>query len=164
MEILIVLIFIFFIIGLPMLLFFRWLFGTRLKHHFNSDATRTSSAWIAAILSVPVICILLVVLIIKASTYYPDRKFTRKEWMVNPDERYTLTKKLISSKMLIGKTREEVLRILGEGAQNYESDSTTLYYSIGFIPAFMDTHNFSPSLLYVKLNEGRVTEVSQDHE
>lgn len=162
MEIIGLLFFVMLLVAIPLFFFFRWLFGAHWRHHFESEVTRMVGTWIATIVSIPIVCIAVAILFVKASEYYPDRRFTKEAWMGNADKRYELTKKLISSKMLIGKTREEVVQILGQNTA--DSDTSTMYYSIGFIPLFMDTHNLSPALLYVKFQNNRVIAVSQSHD
>ncbi len=45
--------------------------------------------------------------------YHPESKFDSKKWTENVEGRHEMRKDLIDSKILIGKTKKEVIEILG---------------------------------------------------
>lgn len=43
-----------------------------------------------------------------------SQKFHKKEWILNPDSRYKMINDLMDNDLLIGKTKNEVIKILGK--------------------------------------------------
>jgi hypothetical protein len=73
---------------------------------------------------------------------YPKRDFNKDDWDKYIDARFTMTEFIIDNGILIGKTREEVVDILG--IQEYYVIENNIYYYIGFKPRFI---NIDPYLL-----------------
>ena len=66
--------------------------------------------------------------------YHPESKFNSIEWIENKNDRHHMEKDLIESKLLIGKTKNEVIEILGIPYNNYKPGIDTLQnwnYSMG---------------------------------
>jgi len=57
---------------------------------------------------------------------------------------------------LIGKTKQEVIDILGDDGNKMESN--VWYYNLGFVPRFMA---IDPDVLTIKFDNGKVIEVGQ---
>ena len=74
---------------------------------------------------------------------YPKRDFNKDDWDKYIDARFTMTEFIINNRILIGKTREEVIDILGTPHEYYVRENG-IYYYIGFKPGFV---NIDPYLL-----------------
>lgn len=120
--------------------------------------------WIVSLILTPVVyCITFGIAFYFIFLYYPNRNFDKTEWNNNIKKRYEYTQKIIQNKMLIGKTKQEVLNLLG----NKNIDSTTemisynkdqWYYDIGNVPGL---GNIDPNVLIVQFMGGKVIYVSQ---
>lgn len=66
--------------------------------------------------------------------YHPELKFNSIEWSENKKDRHHMRKDLIESKLLIGKTKNEIVGILGKPENNFKIEMDTLKswnYSMG---------------------------------
>ena len=89
-------------------------------------------------------------------SYYPTSDFDKDEWNSNVEERFIMSEDIIESEILIGKTREEVIQMLGNDfITNNESEIT---YELGHVPGLF---NIDPDYLDIKLENGKVISVNQ---
>jgi hypothetical protein len=104
----------------------------------------------------PIIYFGLVMIWIFSISYYPTDDFNQNEWNTNVEERYKMSEDIIESEMLIGKTRDEVIQILGN---NFSSnDENRISYELGYVPGLF---NIDPDYLDIKLENGIVVSVKQ---
>lgn len=89
-------------------------------------------------------------------SYYPHVKFSKEGWDTKIEVRYTMSKDIKTSNMLIGKTREEVVDILGEDYLLYNDDH--IGYYLGFVPQII---SIDPDILDVYFEDGKVVKVDQ---
>ena len=89
-------------------------------------------------------------------SYHPTHDFDKEKWFANKEKRYELSKNIIDSKMLIGKTKSEVRQILGDESNTDASDYW--YYYLGFRPGFA---NIDPDVLDIEFKDGKVIKVGQ---
>ncbi len=141
---------IFLIFFVPLYLFWRWIFRKT-----ASKPKRIALTLSLAIVTVPAIYFLLVFAWIFTVSYYPNRNFDRKAWMADSDKRYEYTQDLIDSKLLIGKTHEEVEQILG---RNSDTSRRKLKYYIGSKPSIIVD---DPSSLTIHFKNGKVDTVKE---
>src|SRR5690606_3075736 len=97
-------------------------------------------------------------------TYYPSKEFTSEEWQAAgwkveygdniPPTRFLYSNDLVDRGLLIGKTKEEVIELLGE-ADSERGD--TFSYDLGFVPG----HGIDPDFLHVYFEKGVVVKVEQ---
>ena len=87
--------------------------------------------------------------------YYPNRDFDKKAWLTDSDKRYEYTHDLISSKLLIGKSKVEVVQMLGK---TDTTQTNELYYYIGYRPVFT---GIDPSNIEVDFRKGKVNNVEE---
>jgi len=139
------------VIGLPLFLFWRWVFRKTV-----SKVKRLTLTWTLTILSAPLVYVIIGLVWIEGVEYYPNRDFDQKTWKADSDSRYEYTHDLIKSKMLIGKTRPQVLEILGN---NGDTSQTELYYYIGFRP---ELTGIDPSNIVVDFKNGKVDTVIEN--
>lgn len=89
-------------------------------------------------------------------TYYPNIDFDKQKWEENQEKRYKMSKNIIKSEMLIGKTKEEVIELLGEDYHTYDDDH--IAYDLGFVP---ELFNIDPDVLDIYFGNGIVIKVEQ---
>ena len=130
----------------------RWLF----KKFITVDKTRKIATWAATLVATPLIYLGLVMLWLFSISYHPTHDFDKEKWFANKEKRYELSKNIIDSKMLIGKTKSEVRQILGDESNTDASDYW--YYYLGFRPGFA---NIDPDVLDIEFKDGKVIKVGQ---
>lgn len=121
------------------------------------------SAFVGSLLLSPILYVGLVAGIYFASIQYPSRTFTPEAWKTYgervehgdyvPSDRYQFSRDLIQSKLLIGKSRQEVVELLGPGRET----RNVLIYDLGFVPG----HGFDPDFLEVYFENDIVVMVEQ---
>ncbi len=67
-----------------------------------------------------------------------------------------MSKDITKSEMLIGKTKSEVIEILGD-EENKMTDDTWHYY-LGFVPRFL---SIDPDIIIIRFENNQVVEVTQ---
>lgn len=141
------------ILAIPTYFICKWLM-TRLK--VGNKKTRKFLAIIPTVILSPIIYVGLVMIWIFSISYYPTSDFDKNEWNSNVEERFIMSKDIIESEILIGKTREEVIQMLGNDfIKNNESEIT---YELGHVPGLF---NIDPDYLDIKLENGKVISVNQ---
>jgi hypothetical protein len=140
------------IIGIPVFFILRWIFRKWIKN----ARTLKLVTWIGTLVCTPVTYIGLIVLWISITSYYPNSDFDKVKWNIAKEKRYEMSGDIIKSQMLIGKTKLEVLDILGYEGNKMESD--TWYYDLGFVPRFMA---IDPDVLTIIFANGKAIKVSQ---
>jgi glucan phosphoethanolaminetransferase (alkaline phosphatase superfamily) len=140
-----------FLLALPVFFFWRWVFRKK-----NSIVRRRILVWLATILSAPVIYTVLIVAWMSIVEYYPNHYFDAKAWKTDSDSRYEYSHDLIGSKILVGKTKQQVMGILGKYDDTSQAE---WYYYIGYRPELTGT---DPSNIYVEFKNGRVESVEEN--
>lgn len=90
--------------------------------------------WVIGILTVPVLYGLFVVLVISEYSHIPSRNFTTQEWIAKEDKRVEIIDDLVKRKLIDGKSKAEVLTILGEPLKDCEyfrSSKYDMIYCLG---------------------------------
>ena len=141
------------ILAIPIYFICKWLM-TRLK--VGNKRNRKFLAIIPTVILSPLIYVGLVMIWIFSISYYPTSDFDKNEWNSNIEERFKMSENIIESEILIGKTREEVIQMLGNDfITNNESEIT---YELGNVPGLF---NIDPDYLDIKLKNGKVISVDQ---
>ncbi len=112
-----------------------------------------TATWLATILATPLLYAGIVVAFFFVGMYYPHRGFDRTRWLSDTEKRFEMSGDIIGSGMLLGKSKEEVVEILGP-ADTTDADVT---YYLGFTPMGM----IDPDYLVVRFDEGKVVKVTQ---
>ena len=141
------------ILAIPTYFICKWIMK-RLK--VGTEKNRKFTALIPTVILSPVIYIGLVMIWIFSVSYYPTNDFDKSEWNSNIEERYKMSEDIIDSKMLIGKTQEEVTQTLGPDFSFKNENRIT--YELGFVPGLF---NIDPDYLEIKLENGKVISVHQ---
>jgi uncharacterized membrane protein len=126
------------------------------KLKLGSEKNRKYIAIVPAVFFSPIIYALLIISWIFCVSYYPKDRFSKQKWETNIEERYTMSKNIIKSEILIGKTKEEVIELLGNEYTNYSEDH--MGYYLGFVPRLF---NIDPDYLDIYFENGKVVRVSQ---
>ncbi|MDO6598274.1 hypothetical protein Q4512_15225 [Oceanihabitans sp. 2_MG-2023] len=141
------------ILAIPSYFLSKW--GLK-KFNLGNDENRKLIALIPAILLSPIIYIGLMYLWILSISYYPTNDFDKQEWETNIEERYKMSEDIIESKILIGKTKEEIIELLGKDFYTYNQNH--IAYGIGFVPGLF---SMDPDVLDIYFENGKVTKVEQ---
>jgi hypothetical protein len=87
---------------------------------------------------------------------YPKKDFNKYDWEEYIEARFTMSEYIINKKILIGKTREEVVELLGENG--YVIGNYFIKYYLGFAPYYL---SIDPQILYITFENDRVIKVIQ---
>lgn len=126
------------------------------KLHLGNEKNRKLIAIIPAIFLSPIIYFGLIYLWIFSLSYYPSNAFDKQEWETNIEERYKMSEDIMESKILIGKTKEEITELLGKDFYSYNQNH--IGYGIGFVPGLF---SMDPDVLDIYFKNGKVTKVLQ---
>ena len=77
-----------------------------------------------------------------------EKQFQQSTWNNYPTERYTMRKHIIKSKLLIGKTKQEVIRLLGEPKVSNLTGKEHLIYSLGKVPSFFESDDMQLVVIF----------------
>lgn len=110
----------------------------------------------AALILSPLIYLILAKAFFSSEYYYEKQDFDPIVWQQNAEERFRMSEDIIESRILIGKTREEVIEILGTDFSDY--NPTHIAYYLGYKPALI---NIDPDYLDIYFENGRVVRVVQ---
>ena len=113
-------------------LIINWIVGKFIKKGISKTIITT----VSSIILTPIVYSLFVAIFLSFIfyEYHPELKFNSIEWSENKKDRHHMRKDLIESKLLIGKTKNEIVEILGKPANNSKIEIDTLKnwnYSMG---------------------------------
>jgi len=144
--------FILIILGICTFFFWRWLFKKLIK----DNKKRKIATWFTTIFVTPVIYVLIILAFFFSASYYPSHDFNQQKWASDSEKRYELSADLIKSKILIGKTKNEVTELLGE-PDGWKQENYWTYY-LGFKPSIM---SIDPDYLDIEFKNDKVITVGQ---
>jgi ABC-type transport system involved in cytochrome bd biosynthesis fused ATPase/permease subunit len=125
------------------LLFF--IFYSLLKRHIRKKLILHIITILSSLIAI--IGIILALVTFKVLTFYETRVFDRYSWEENREDRYQMVDNLVSSGILNGKTKKEVVSILGIDSDTTKNELTYML-SIKF-----DESTSIPSLLKIEFHE-----------
>jgi hypothetical protein len=141
------------ILAFPIYFLTNW-FLMRFK--LGNENNRKYLAIIPTVILSPLLYIGIIMIWIFSVSYYPKIDFNKQEWNENKEERYKMSNDIIKSEILIGKTKEEVIELLGDDFYFY--DESHIAYDLGFVPGLF---NIDPDVLDIYFEKGKVTKVGQ---
>lgn len=141
-----------FVIAIPTFFFWHWL----LKKFIKDDSKRKIATWIGTLILSPIIYVGVVMIWIFAISCYPSHDFDKQKWDSDKEKRYELSEDIIESEMLIGKTKVEVRKILGDEGNTDESNYWNYY--LGFRPQLF---GIDPDVLDIEFKNEKVIKVGQ---
>lgn len=145
--------FIILILAIPIYFISRWILN---KNNIGNEKNRKYFAILPAIFLSPFVYVGIMLIWFFSISYYPESKFDKKEWDTNVEERYEMSEDIIESELLIGKTKNEVVKLLGSDYSDY---ITEISYELGYVP---ELFNIDPDYLDIYFNDkGIVVQVIQ---
>ena len=141
------------IIAIPTYFICNW---SATKLEIGTERIRRYLVIVSTIVLSPLIYAGLIMIWIFSVSYYATHGFDQEKWNTNLEERYRMSKDIIDSEMLIGKTREEVIDILG--AEYSLGANDVLIYELGHVPGLL---NIDPDFLEITFRDNMVIHVRQ---
>lgn len=139
------------ILAIPVYFLSKWILK---KFKFGNDKSRKFLAIIPTIIVSPILYVGIIMIWIFSISYYPKTDFNKQKWESNKDERYKMSKDIIKSELLIGKTKDEVINLLGNDFFKYNDNH--IAYDLGFVPRLF---NIDPDVLDIYFENGKVIKV-----
>jgi hypothetical protein len=68
-----------------------------------------------------------------------EKQFDQSTWKNYPTERYKMSKDIVNSNMLIGKTKDEVILLLGDAETSNLQGKEHLVFALGKPPSFFES-------------------------
>jgi hypothetical protein len=140
-------------ISMPTFFLLRWTLKKFIK---TDDSLRRLITWTGTIILTPLIYVGLIVAFVFYVSYYPTKEFNETGWRTEKEKRYEMTKDIIENDLLIGKTKEEIINILGDDYFKYNEDHWG--YDVGFVPGLL---NIDPDVLDIHFKDDKVESVGQ---
>ena len=140
------------VIAVPVYFFIKWI----LNKTIYSPKVVKRLTWVGTFIVTSLIYLFLIYVFIFFVSYYPTKEFSQKGWTDNPSKRYEMTEDIIENNLLIGKTKDEILHLLGSDKFEYNEDHWG--YDAGFVPGFL---NIDPDVLDVYFKNNIVVKVAQ---
>jgi hypothetical protein len=103
------------------------------KKNIGNKTNRKFIAFVPTVIISPVIYVIVILLWILSMSYYPKEIFDNIKWSENKEERYKMSNYIIKNNILIGKTKEGIIELLGNDF--YENGKNSIGYYLGFVPA-----------------------------
>jgi hypothetical protein len=112
-------------------------------------------ALIPTIIFGPIISVMIISLVVFLMCYYPKEKFDNIKWKTNIEERYRMSEDIIKNYILIGRTKSEIIELLGD--EFYVHSDGAISYYLGFVPPI----KMDPDILTIYFEDGLVVKVIQ---
>ncbi|RNC87799.1 MAG: hypothetical protein ED556_01005 [Winogradskyella sp.] len=87
-----------------------------------------------------------------------EERFNQEIWHTAPEERYKMLDDILENKFLIGKTKQDVISILGEPDKTLISEGDYFVYELGDPPSFFDS---DPQYLLITFENDTVVKLSK---
>jgi hypothetical protein len=117
--------------------------------------TRAAATWVSTLILTPIIYIGLIIAWVYAVTDYPKVDFDKTKWAADIEKRYEMTDDLVDNEKLTGKTKDEIIELLGLEDNTQQSNQWTYY--IGFRPRLFSV---DPDILVIEFKNGKVFKCS----
>lgn len=124
--------------------------------NFRTSKKRKIVALISSIILSPLIYLGIIYMMLFTISYYPSNDFDKIKWDTNKAERYKMSEDIIESKILIGKTKTEIIQLLGNDFYSYNNNH--IAYELGFVPGLF---NIDIDVLDIYFENEKVIKVSQ---
>jgi hypothetical protein len=117
----------------------------------GDKTTRVAATWASTLILTPIIYICLIMAWVYAVTDYPKIEFNKAKWATDIEKRYEMTDDLVDNEQLTGKTKDEIIELLGLEDNTQQSNQWTYY--IGFRPRLFSV---DPDILVIEFKNGKV--------
>jgi hypothetical protein len=112
---------------------------------------RQLTTWLVTLALTPVVYVGLILIWFAVASYYPERDFEKEKWRTDIEKRYEMTDDLVDNEKLIGKTKEEIIELLGQEENNLDSSLWTYY--IGYKPSII---GIDPDVFEIEFKDDKV--------
>jgi hypothetical protein len=126
------------------------------KKNMGTITNRKFIALVPTVIAGPIVYVMVISAWVFSSVYYPKEPFDPVKWYENRDARYRMSNDIITSDMLMGKTKDEITALLGDDF--YVRGKDMIGYYLGFVPGF---GNIDPDVLVLYFEHGIVIKVAQ---
>ena len=114
----------------------------------KNNGFRQLTTWLVPLALTPIVYLGLILIWFAVATYYPERTFEKDKWTTDVEKRYEMTDDLVNNKKLIGKTKKEIIELLGQEENNLDSLRWTYY--IGYKPSII---GIDPDVLEIEFKD-----------
>lgn len=83
-----------------------------------------------------------------------DKEFNSSAWKSNPESRKRMTNNLLKSKQLLGKNKDEVIKVLGADYEENGINKNMIFYIID-----ENSYGGDPEVIYIKFINGKVINI-----
>jgi outer membrane protein assembly factor BamE (lipoprotein component of BamABCDE complex) len=83
--------------------------------------------------------------------------FDKANWKTNPTERYEMVDDLIESQLLMGKTKVEVITLLGKPYSSSTTENDIFIYKLGDQPSFFKSRKEHLLIIFINQKVNEVT-------
>jgi len=120
------------ILGLIIFILLKWIYSKLTKNKRLKIILTTLST----IILTPIVYNILIIILISFLfyEYHPEREFKQESWIENINDRHEMTKDLIETNIIKGKSKDQVIELLGKPFNdfNLQKDSTDIWaYNLG---------------------------------
>ena len=141
------------LLAIPLFFIVKWLLKLL---RIGNKKNRKYIAMITSIILSPLIYVGTIVIMFYILSYYPTQEFDKNLWDQKIEERYKMSQDIIDNNLLIGKSKEEVIELLGNDFSTYKEN--IIEYYLGFVPGFI---NIDPDCLFIYFEDNKVIKVEQ---
>ena len=120
----------------------------------NVPPAKNRNFWLAVIIVPPIVLVSTLYIWFWSTSNFQELPFNRTSWDGDLDKRYLYVDDLIDNNRLIGKTKTQLIDILGTANQE---DNGSMFYYIGYSPRTL--MNLDPDYLVIELNNTTATKV-----
>jgi len=89
--------------------------------------------------------------------YFFEERFDSENWKTQHSKRYKMANDIVEEKLLLGKTKDDLIQLLGKPDFSEFNNDNTFIYHLGTPPSFFDAE---PQQLVVKFNNEIVVGVA----
>ena len=86
-----------------------------------------------------------------------EERFKKNQWKTNPAQRYKMVDDLIESQILIGKTKDDVIFLLGKPNLSSTTENDMFTYRLGEPPSFFEAKRELLLILFVNQRVKKTT-------
>ncbi len=113
------------IISIPTFFLLRWI----LKRFLKDKKTRNWTSLIGTIIITPILYYCLIIAFFSYLFYEPQYDFEKERWLSDKNSRFEMRDNLIKSRILNGKTKSEIVELIGKSEGDDSTDIWT--YNLG---------------------------------
>ena len=128
------------LIAIPTFFILRWI----LKRFIKNKKARNWTSIVATLIVVPILYFGLIIGIFSYLFYEPQYDFKKERWFADKNARFEMRDDLVNSRILIGKSKSEIIDLIGKSDSNDSIENWT--YDLG-----MSGAGFGWQFNYLKL-------------